>query len=390
MVNLDVRSPESGMSITVISSDMWLDRPHGASVIRMFERLAEISSWDIELYILSKREMRGKKGSFKIIGLEVPSYLKESSIPYFAYAMNKSLGLMKRISGTVIFDYPLIPSFIAAKIVNSSLKSISLILSRPIYNNPPYPKNLAYKTSLLIGRFFIDKFTAITPFEAKEIGKLVGKDKVFVLPSMLAPEFLSPSKDCEYLLERHLNGLISLLKSNNKVLLYHGILDERRGLESILKSFTKAFRGKDILLALLGKGSAVPLVKKYQEMNPKILYLGSVPLSIVPCVIQLASAGISWLPDEPIWRYQLPTKVLEFMAMEKPFISNKLPGILWAANDCPLATYLDHMTPEGLKRSVDRTFRLRDLDSTCKKRAEKFSADNIAKSLREIIELLNP
>ncbi|RLG40170.1 MAG: hypothetical protein DRN78_05830, partial [Thermoproteota archaeon] len=280
--------------------------------------------------------------------------------------------------------------FIAAKILNRNLHSIALVLSRPIYNNPFHPKNLAYRISLLMGRFFVDRFTAITPFEVEEIGKLVGKDRVVMLPSVLAPEFLDPPDNCEDLLQKYLDDYsLEFIESGEKILLYHGILDERRGIEKILRSFTEAFKEEDISLAFLGKGSAVPLVRRYQERSTKIRYLGNVPLSVVPCIIQLASVGIAWLPDEPRWRYQLPIKVLEFMAMEKPFITSNLPGISWAVGKCPLAIYQGEMSPESLKESMSKAFEAKDPSNLCRKRAKSFSADNIAKSLEEVIELID-
>ncbi len=378
-------SPER--HISVISSDMWLDRPHGASVIRMFERLAEVREWDIDLFIFSVEEVEERRNSIRIHGLKVPNNLKESSGSYYLYVTGKSLKLLKKMAGTVIFDYPLIPSFIAAKIFNRDLHGIALVLSRPIHNNPFHPKNLAYRTSLLFGRFFVDRFTAITPFEAEKIGKLTGKDRVVVLPSVLVPEFLNPPENCGDLLQKYLDDdSLEFIESGERILLYHGILDERRGIEKILRSFIKAFKEGDISLAFLGKGSAVPLVMRYQEKDTRIKYLGSVPLSVVPCVIRLASVGIAWLPDEPRWRYQLPIKILEFMAMEKPFITNSLPGISWAVDKCPLAIYQGKMSPKSLKESVSKAFKAEDPDHLCRRRAESFSINNIAKSLEETIE----
>jgi len=376
-------SPERHVS--VISSDMWLDRPHGASIIRMFERLAEARGWDIDLFIFSVEEAEEKRNSLRIHGLKVPSSLKESSGSYYLYVTDKSLKLMRKMTGTIIFDYPLIPSFIAAKILNKNLHGIALVLSRPVHNNPFHPKNLAYRTSLLLGRFFVDRFTAITPFEAEKIGKLTGKDRVVVLPSVLAPEFLNPPGNCDDLLQKYLNDSLEFMLGE-RILLYHGILDERRGIEKILRSFTEAFKEDDISLAFLGKGPAVSLVMRYQERNTRIRYLGNVPLSVVPCIIQLASVGIAWLPDEPRWRYQLPTKILEFMAMEKPFITSKLPGISWAVDKCPLAIYQEEMSPENLKESVSKALEAKDPSNLCRRRAESFSADKIAKSLEEVID----
>ena len=97
-------SPER--HISVISSDMWLDRPHGASVIKMFERLAEARGWDIDLFISSVEEAEERRNSLRIHGLKVPNNLKESSGSYYLYVTGKSFKLMRRTTGTIIFGYP--------------------------------------------------------------------------------------------------------------------------------------------------------------------------------------------------------------------------------------------------------------------------------------------
>ncbi len=377
--------------VSVISSDMWLDRPHGASLIRIFEKLAEIRKWNIDLFIFSTKKTEEKRNFLQIHGLEIPGNLKESSYSYYLYTMNKSIKLMRELGGAIIFDYPLIPSFMVAKLLGRNLHGIALVLSRPIYNKPLHPKNLAYRASLLLGRLFVNRFTAITPFEAKEIGKLTGENKVVVIPSVLAHEFLDPPENCKDLLQEYLGDSLEFIESEEKLLLYHGVLDERRGIEEILRSFSEAFRERGISLGFLGKGPAVSLVIRYQERNTGIRYLGSVPLSVVPCVIRLASVGIAWLPDEPRWRYQLPTKVLEFMAMEKPFITNSLPGILWAVDKCPLAIYQSDMSPKSLRESVSKALGSRDPSNLCRRRASSFSANKIAKLLGDLIEsILTP
>ncbi len=368
MINLILR---------VISSDMWLDRPHGASIIKMLEFLSNQAKTEIELVVWSKEDLVERRGNLSIKTIKVPEKVKESSFSYFLRTFKESLSYMMG-GDLIIFDYPLIPAFVVSKSVRSDIKGISLVLSRPIHNDPLHPKNIAYRLSLLLGRGKVDLFTGITPYEALDIGRYVG-NKVIVLPSPLAPEFLEPPEDCDRVLRVHMDGeFLDLMESGTNLILYHGALDVRRGLLRILESFGRAFHEGGPILTVLGRGDAVPIVLRYQSIYPSIRYFGSVPLDVIPCVMRSISSGIAWFPDEPRWRYQLPTKILEFMASQKPFLTSPLPGISWAIGKCSLAVYSRDISPSVLQAFWSEAARLRDDGGSCKERAKKFSAERVA------------
>ncbi len=367
----------SALSITVISSDMWLDRPHGASIIRMLEFLSKQAKTRIALITWSRKDLVEKRGNLLIKAIRIPDKVEESSFTYFLHTFKGSLKYMMR-GDLVIFDYPLIPAYMLSKLVRPDIKGISLVLSRPIHNNALHPKNVAYRLSLLLGRDKVDLFTGITPYEAIDIGRYVGS-KVIVLPSPLAPEFLKSPEDCDRILESHMNNeFLDLVESSMNLILYHGSLDIRRGLSRILESFVKAFPKGDPTLVILGKGSALPIVLRYQTLFPSIRYFGSIPLKAIPCIMKVISSGIAWFPDEPRWRYQLPTKILEFMASQKPFLTSPLPGINWAVGGCPLAVYSREISPSTLQMFWSEVNHLRDDRGLCRRRVEKFSAEKVA------------
>jgi len=312
--------------------------------------------------------------------------MKESGLSFYLHAIRRSLKYMK--GKIILFDYPLIPSFIVSRAGDRSLRGVCLVLSRPIHNNPMHPKNVAYRTFLLLGRPWIDLFTGITPHEAAEIGRLVGKEKVTVLPSPLAPEFLRPPEDCERTLRECFSGEALSLLLGREVILYHGVLDERRGLSRILGEFVRAFPKGDPVLAVLGKGPALPSVLRYQSKFPSVRYLGAVPLEAIPCILKYIRSGIAWLPNEPRWRYQLPTKVLELMAMGKPFLTSRLPGIAWAVGDCPLAFYSEDISLLSIRDFWMWSLEVRDVSGICRERAESFSANAVASNLWRHLEHL--
>lgn len=374
---------DEAMQLDIVSSDMWLDLPHGASLIRMFESFSKIYRARLSIKVFSKEGVSLNKGLCEIRGIEVPRGLESGQLFYYLYVIRRAIEIMSWSSRIVIFDYPLIPSFIIAKILRKDLKGVSLVLSRPIVNNPLHPKNLFYRACLILGRFFVDKFTAISPFEAEEIGKYVGARKVAVMPSVLSTEFLNAPGDCEEALKKYLSERsLEFLDSGRKVLIYHGVIDERRGILRIIESF-KRVSSDDYGLAFLGEGPAVGLIRNLEDA--RVRYLGKVPLEVVPCVLRKAFAGITWLPNEPRWRYQIPTKVLELMALSKPFIASPLPGTLWVVGECPLAIFQEEMTTKSLMVSLERIPELRDDGGICRELASRFSVEESAKRLMDVL-----
>ncbi|MEM0268997.1 MAG: glycosyltransferase [Candidatus Korarchaeum sp.] len=371
------------MRFDIVSSDMWLDLPHGASLIRMFESFSKIYGARLSIKVFSKEGLSLDKELCEIRGIEVPRGLESGQLFYYLYVIKRAVEIMRCSSRIVIFDYPLIPSFIVAKILRRDLKGVSLVLSRPIVNNPLHPKNLFYRACLILGRFFVDRFTAISPFEAEEIGKYVGARKVAVVPSVLSTEFLNTPEGCEEALKKYLSERsLEFLDSGRRVLIYHGVIDERRGILRVIESFRK-LDSDEYGLAFLGEGPAVGLIRSLEDA--RVVYLGRVPLEVVPCVLRKAFAGIAWLPSEPRWRYQVPTKVLELMALGKPFIASPLPGTLWVVDECPLAIFQEEMTAESLMRSLERIPELRDDGGICREVASRFSLEESARRLMNVL-----
>jgi glycosyltransferase involved in cell wall biosynthesis len=377
----------SEKELLIMASDMWLDRPHGASIIKMLEIFSKLLHKDVRLFLFSWEEREERRGNLIIKGLKLPRNLKEGSGSFLFHQMIRSLDLFKS-ADLVIFDYPLLPSFILSKIIKRDIKGISLILSRPLRNNPLHPRSIMYRFFLFISRAFVDLYTGITPYEVNDIAKFVGKNKTVLLPSPLAPEFLNPPGGCDTILGKYFSiNDIRLLTSDKNLLLYHGVLDERRGLRNILDSFGRASSPEDYLV-ILGKGEGLPLVKRYAEKYPNIRYMGSVPLEVIPCVMKHISAGIAWLPDEPRWRFQLPTKILELMASGKPFLASDLPGIRWAVGGCPLAFYTHDITPQALSSFIKALSDIKDDHGICLKRSKDFSAENVANMLYSYVKRL--
>lgn len=120
------------------------------------------------------------------------------------------------------------------------------------------------------------------------------------------------------------------IEKNEILLIFVGWLYHFSGLKEVALSL-KNLQRNDIKLLIIGDGDAFSDLQKYIEkynMQNKIIMLGRMPYISVPKYI--AAADICILPayNNKTMRYIVPIKMYEYMAMEKPIIATKLPGIV--------------------------------------------------------------
>ncbi|QOR94577.1 glycosyltransferase [Thermosphaera chiliense] len=345
----------SKANILVITSDPWLDRLHGASVLRMFRSLAD-TGYKVRIIMPSTINKSVKQNNLLITTLEVKNY-----IPLFTlmklYASAFKILLRERPK-LIIFDYSMLPIFFLAKTLLNN-KGIMLILSRPVGESGfrGFIRFLNFKLSLIIGRCFVDLFTAITPFEAYEFSRIanIPLRKFVVIPSPLGDEFVKFSISENINEIRPKLGLQSLI--NKKILLYHGSLDKERGIMQIIKLFYESFKeNSEIVLLLAGTGTAENLIREFIKQNRvnNIIILPPVPFEQVPILVSSCDVGLVILPDHPWWRYQCPTKLVEYLALGKPVIASDLPGIRWVAGKCPLVMYIKSLKKKEFEEAVSK------------------------------------
>ena len=378
----------------MLSTDPWLDRLHGASILSLFKTLARLN---IEIKVLlpsiSNKNMEGE--FLSIIGLKVKRY-----IPLFTLISLycRYLRIMFREKPTVlIFDFPMLPLFLLSRILWKS-KGIFLILSRPVGEGGlrGWLRFVHFRLSLMIGKIFVNAFTAISPFEVFEFSRLgkIPKSRIIVIPSPLGEEFekFNPPENINEL--RYRLGLDALL--SKKVLLYHGVLDEQRGILQLIKLFAESFKEDDkVVLLLVGDGPAKDSVKRFIRQNKvdNIILLDPVSYSKMPELIAACDVGLVLLPDHPWWRHQCPTKLIEFLALGKPIIASDLPGIRWVAGNYPLVTYLRTWDKRGFDKAIKRSLGLINEASYILDDKElryrvisRFSSHSIALMLKDLID----
>jgi glycosyltransferase involved in cell wall biosynthesis len=220
-------------------------------------------------------------------------------------------------------------------------KGILLIFSRPLKEHGirGLLRLLHFKVSLSLGRLVVDQFTAISPFEAASFSSMskISPKQISVIPSPLGKPFSKQQQNNTAKL-RSLFGIANLV--GKTVFLYHGVLDERRGVLRVLELF-EPLNEPEIALLVVGSGPATDAVKRFiQNAKSNIVFKDALPYSEMPNLIAACDVGLVLLPDTEDWRYQTPTKLVEFLSLGKSVLASDLPGIHWVVEDSSKVTYL--------------------------------------------------
>lgn len=119
--------------------------------------------------------------------------------------------------------------------------------------------------------------------------------------------------------------LRNLCHTQNPIFIYHGVIEDGRGLVPIINAFSEL---PHLHLAIIGYG---PLEKKISELCKKFVntsFLGSYSLSEVEVLLPQGWAGLVYIePFSANQRCSLPGKLFDCVQAEIPVIGSPLPEI---------------------------------------------------------------
>jgi glycosyltransferase involved in cell wall biosynthesis len=120
------------------------------------------------------------------------------------------------------------------------------------------------------------------------------------------------------------------IEKKDLVLFFMGWLYNFSGLKEVAMELFK-FQTKNIKLLIVGDGEGFEDIKKFidkHQLHDSIILTGKQPFALIPKYI--AAADICLLPayNNDIMRDIVPIKMYEYMAMGKPVIATKLPGVM--------------------------------------------------------------
>jgi glycosyltransferase involved in cell wall biosynthesis len=110
------------------------------------------------------------------------------------------------------------------------------------------------------------------------------------------------------------------------VLVYHGTVSRRHGLETAIRAVEIARQTHDdIQLSIIGEGDDIERLKGIvaaRGLGDAVQIEGLMPIEQLGAAFAQVSAGIVPIVDNPFTRYMLPVKLLEYVALGLPVISS--------------------------------------------------------------------
>jgi len=143
---------------------------------------------------------------------------------------------------------------------------------------------------------------------------------------------------------------------DDSVLFFMGWLYDFSGLKEVATELSKIKDEKpDIKLLIVGEGDAFDDLQRIREeyhLDDRIILTGKQPYASIPAFI--ASSDICLLPayNNEVMRDIVPIKLYEYMAMGKPVITTKLPGVIAEFGEGQGVVYVDK-PEDALKKAVE-------------------------------------
>ena len=179
------------------------------------------------------------------------------------------------------------------------------------------------------------------------------------------------------------------IEKDDIVLFFMGWLYNFSGLREVALELVKA---KDFHLKLLivGEGDAFNELQEIREaynLPNRIILTGKKPYQEIPSFI--AASDICLLPayNNEVMRHIVPIKLYEYMAMEKPVISTRLPGVIKEFAHDNGVVYVNR--PEEVVKKASELVAKENLDelgAKARKFVQRFSWDKITDEFENILK----
>jgi glycosyltransferase involved in cell wall biosynthesis len=185
--------------------------------------------------------------------------------------------------------------------------------------------------------------------------------------------------------------------NNRFVILYHGVLSPKRGLQQTVEAVSRVrISHPDVLLVLLGAGLAQKeleeLVRNY-ELENHVLIHPPIPFKEVAKFINCVQVGILPFPDLDSWNTSSPIKLYEYLAMGKPVIVTDIAAHRNALGELKCGFFIPDHHPESIVCGIEAVFKkrheLKALGKIARNKAIKeFTWDDQARKVKTYFELL--
>ena len=154
-------------------------------------------------------------------------------------------------------------------------------------------------------------------------------------------------------LKREITKVDAKFPTDNKTVLYQGVLNPGRGIKPMIKALHLL---KDIDLVIIGYGKVEAELREFvknEMLENRVHFLGRIPHEELPNYTKLATIGM--VLEEPLglsFEYSLPNKLFDYMHAELPIICGNLPEIKNIVETHKVGVVVDDYTPEKIAKAV--------------------------------------
>ncbi|MHA2336199.1 MAG: glycosyltransferase [Candidatus Hodarchaeales archaeon] len=334
------------MNILVLQETDWLTRgPHTQHHI--FEKLSENPSILITVidYDIDKLQNFGTSFVKKHVFQNIHRVSKNSNVQIIRTA-NLQITFLRRISSLITNFFEILRIIRKKKpdiIVSFSITNgfIGLFLSK-IFRIPflffyidilheivpiPYVRSLAR----IISRFTLnrsDKVLVHTKFQHRYlINEGISPRRIEISPDGISLENTIVDRNKYETLKSNYS-----IDDDDFIIFFMGYLYEFAGLKEIIDYYHHDVVARNLKLKflILGNGGIYNYLQNYlQEIKADwVILAGKVPFNDITEYIELADLCLLSFKINDITKEIMPIKILEYMAMRKPVLSNSLPGVV--------------------------------------------------------------
>ena len=180
------------------------------------------------------------------------------------------------------------------------------------------------------------------------------------------------------------------INKDEVVLFFMGWLYKFSGLKEVALRLSR-LENDNVKLLIVGEGDVYDELQQIQErysMSDRLILAGKKPYSEIPAFI--AASDICLLPAysaEKIMRDIVPIKMYEYMAMGKPVISTRLPGVMREFGEDNGVVYVEK--PENvIEKAIEliQNGKLKELGMKAGSFIERYSWDHITDKFERTLE----
>jgi len=177
---------------------------------------------------------------------------------------------------------------------------------------------------------------------------------------------------------------------NDIVLFFMGWLYNFSGLKEVALQLTKT-RNHNLKLLIVGEGDAFDELQQIREsytLGERLILAGKKPYHEIPAFVDASDICLlPACPNEQIMKDIVPIKMYEYMAMKKPVIATRLPGVLKEFGEGNGVVFVDQ--PENVVAKAIELVQngtLERLGSRSRSFVGRYSWDIIADEFERILE----